>query len=276
MNRSTSSGTQMTPSTPRPRAVRPVRRGPTEAVDGRTSFPESRVDRAVLVVADRRRALLAHDIGHAFGTVLMLAAAVENTPATDPELQIFARQLAAETRRVGELVDSLIRPQPDRAPSCVGTPETRLDLLVRSVTEPIRATSGATLTVRTVPAHVTPPPLELWRAVRNLLGNALDAIALDGHIRVVLSVQGRFAVVDIDDDGPGVRDGFRHSGGLGLGIVEDLAAGWGGTVELGPGALGGCRARLLVPLAEPRVAPSVALSAASPAASVNGEPAAGG
>jgi two-component system osmolarity sensor histidine kinase EnvZ len=78
--------------------------------------------------------------------------------------------------------------------------------------------------------------------------------------------EGRFVVVHIDDDGPGVpaeqrEDVFRpffrldearnqdQSGsGLGLSIARDIARSHGGDVQLGQSPLGGLRASLRIPV----------------------------
>jgi signal transduction histidine kinase len=68
-------------------------------------------------------------------------------------------------------------------------------------------------------------------------------------------------VVHIDDDGPGLDaaaraaaiergrrlDESRPGSGLGLSIVVDLAANYGGSLELSQGPLGGLRATLRLP-----------------------------
>ncbi len=104
--------------------------------------------------------------------------------------------------------------------------------------------------------------------VGNLLDNACKWAGSRVELRVAAeSMRGRNAApnlrVTIDDDGPGltakqretaVRRGRRldeskPGSGLGLSIVADLAALYGGTLKLGAAPAGGLRAELTLPLA---------------------------
>ena len=104
----------------------------------------------------------------------------------------------------------------------------------------------------------------------DLVGNLLDNAGKWARARVVLTAEraaspdpaGRsFLLVHIDDDGPGLSPDARRSAlergrrldesrpgsGLGLSIVVDLAANYGGALELGDSPLGGLRATLRLP-----------------------------
>lgn len=104
----------------------------------------------------------------------------------------------------------------------------------------------------------------LTRLVRNLVSNAL----FYGRCAAVsVTVQGADAVVDVDDDGPGIaaselervfepfyrseRSRNEATGGIGLGlaIVRSLARAHGGGVKLSNRPEGGLRARVTLPIA---------------------------
>jgi signal transduction histidine kinase len=107
------------------------------------------------------------------------------------------------------------------------------------------------------------PPVQLRRAFRNLLDNAVK-YGNRAHVRV--RRDGNDAVIEIDDDGPGippdelerVLDGFvrletsrsRQTGGSGLGLT--IAAGiiraQGGTLQLSNRPQGGLRVTVRLPL----------------------------
>jgi nitrogen fixation/metabolism regulation signal transduction histidine kinase len=103
----------------------------------------------------------------------------------------------------------------------------------------------------------------LRRVLLNLIQNAADALAdaktAGPKIRVSLSRQGEFFVVDVEDNGPGVPPEMRevifdpyvttkHSGtGLGLAIVKKIAIEHGGMVTADTSSLGGARLRLTLP-----------------------------
>lgn len=109
---------------------------------------------------------------------------------------------------------------------------------------------------------------DLEEMVGNLLDNACKWAA--GEVSVAaraepgLATAGRsFFLITVDDDGPGLPPGKRADAlkrgrrldetkpgsGLGLSIVAETAAMYGGRVELDDAASGGLRARLLLPAA---------------------------
>lgn len=104
----------------------------------------------------------------------------------------------------------------------------------------------------------------LRRVLLNLIQNAADALA-DAKtpapkIRVALSRQGEFFVVDVEDNGPGIAPAMRevvfdpyvttkHTGtGLGLAIVKKIAIEHGGMITAEASSLGGARLRLTLPV----------------------------
>jgi len=80
-------------------------------------------------------------------------------------------------------------------------------------------------------------------------------------VTVVSSQEPGFAIVDVDDDGPGLEPSMREAvlqrgvradeaapgSGLGLAIVRDLAELYGGGISLESSPAGGLRARLRLP-----------------------------
>jgi PAS domain S-box-containing protein len=109
-------------------------------------------------------------------------------------------------------------------------------------------------------------PVQLEQVILNLLNNAEQAIrsARDdgGHIHVTTSVEDGCAVLEMEDDGPGVSESTRGhiwepfwttrgpggGTGLGLAIVRDIVVGHGGEIEIdAPGELGGARFRVRLP-----------------------------
>ncbi len=113
------------------------------------------------------------------------------------------------------------------------------------------------------PAEVAVDRQMLRRVLLNLIQNAADALSdartPDPKIKVTLSRQGEFFVVDVEDNGPGIPPVMRevvfdpyvttkHSGtGLGLAIVKKIAIEHGGDVTAEKSPLGGARLRLTLP-----------------------------
>jgi nitrogen fixation/metabolism regulation signal transduction histidine kinase len=103
----------------------------------------------------------------------------------------------------------------------------------------------------------------LRRVLLNLIQNAADALAdakpTAPKIRVSLSRDGDFFVVEVEDNGPGIPAELRdvifdpyvttkHTGtGLGLAIVKKIAIEHGGMITAEASSLGGARLRLTLP-----------------------------
>ncbi|MCC2098086.1 MAG: HAMP domain-containing protein [Hyphomicrobiales bacterium] len=110
---------------------------------------------------------------------------------------------------------------------------------------------------------VTVRPDAFKRLLVNLVANAQR---FGSRIEVSAAHEGRFLVINVDDDGPGIpaqsrEDVFRpfmrldqarnqdHAGtGLGLAIARDIARIHGGDIQLHDSHLGGLRATVRVPL----------------------------
>jgi len=107
----------------------------------------------------------------------------------------------------------------------------------------------------------------LRRAMIALLDNAIRHA--DGEVRLTVSRNGRYAVVDVADDGPGLdpamvptlferfatapadgRPGAHRRYGLGLALVSEIAARHGGSVSLVDNGQPGATFRLRLPVEE--------------------------
>jgi signal transduction histidine kinase len=140
-----------------------------------------------------------------------------------------------------------------------------LDLLsvVEVVVDDAALTGGDVQLVDSVPLTVTGDAVALQRLLSNLVDNALK---YGGAARVRIREQDRQAIVEIEDDGPGLSsaelarvfepfyraDASRNldEGGVGLGlaVARSLARAHGGDVEL-ISRPGGLTARVSLPLA---------------------------
>jgi two-component system OmpR family sensor kinase len=159
-------------------------------------------------------------------------------------------------------------------------PVERTKLEVSSLVETVMdeaAETGADAAVeRAERAVVDGDPIALKRLVTNLVDNALK---FGSRARGRVFSEAGMAVLEVDDDGPGVPEGeierafepfqrlegsrSRGTGGAGLGlaVVRAIARGHGGEVTLLNRAEGGLRARVTLPLAL-RTAPNRQISAA--------------
>ena len=152
-------------------------------------------------------------------------------------------------------------------------PRERLRLEVASLVETVMdeaALTGASASVQQADRVVIDgDPLALKRLVANLVDNALK-YGVCARARVF--TDGGMAVIDVDDDGPGMPESeiervfepfhrletsrSRETGGIGLGlaVVRAVARSHGGDVVLRNLSQGGLSARVTLPMAAGRVA----------------------
>ena len=193
----------------------------------------------------RRR--LRHDIRHELGTIIMLASAVAVSGDIGAKSKERVEQLLGETRWLDHLLrrldeDDDVRPLP--------SPERiRVDELAGEIVAGLRLASRHRLTFTATAAWAHIDSLALWRALRNVLDNACRVA--NGHVETCVSQDQGWIVIQVDDDGPGFGGGSAGLGSLGLGIVHDLVAGYGGSLEIRHRELGGARVRILLPAAPP-------------------------
>jgi two-component system OmpR family sensor kinase len=138
-----------------------------------------------------------------------------------------------------------------------------LSSLLESLCDEMSETGAATEVETGEKVVLEGDPMALRRLFANLLDNA---VKFGGRARARVSRQGANAVVEIDDDGPGIppQDGERvfepfyrrepsrnrqtGGAGLGLAIVRSIARGHGGDVALVNRLGGGLTARVQLPL----------------------------
>ena len=136
--------------------------------------------------------------------------------------------------------------------------------LVETVMDEAAETGRDAAVERAERAVVDGDPIALKRLVTNLVDNALK---FGSRARGRVFAEHGMAVVEVDDDGPGVPESdierafepflrlegsrSRETGGAGLGlaVVRAIARGHGGEVTLQNRAEGGLRARVTLPLA---------------------------
>jgi two-component system OmpR family sensor kinase len=172
-------------------------------------------------------------------------------------------KLAADLDQMEAMISSTLAFVQD-----VTRPVERTKLEVSSLVETVMdeaAETGADAAVeRTERAVVDGDPIALKRLVANLVDNALK---FGSSARGRVFAEAGMAVVEVDDNGPGVPEAeierafepfqrlessrSRETGGAGLGlaVVRAIARGHGGEVTLENRSEGGLRARVTLPLA---------------------------
>jgi signal transduction histidine kinase len=158
-------------------------------------------------------------------------------------------ELGHDVARLGRLVDDLLALARMESGQPLGL--VRVDL---------RALAGA----EGAPVEVLGDPAALLRLVDNLRSNAQRHAR---HVVLTTSRQGEDAVLDVDDDGPGIpvadrervfdrwvrldtsRARVEGGTGLGLALVREIARRHGGDVVVLDAPLGGARLRVRIPFA---------------------------
>jgi signal transduction histidine kinase len=204
-----------------------------------------------------RRRQLTHDIRHELGTIMMLASLLSCSPDVGEKSRDRARQIQGEARWLDQLHSAYEELHGPEGPGWPADPlPSRLDLVTGEVVAAagMSTRTNITFTARETWAHAD--RLAYWRALRNIIGNAVQAAGPAGTVHVTVAPNNGWAVAQVDDDGPGFVDMTPGAGSLGLGIVQELVVDWGGELEIQRGVLGGSCVRLLLPSAgEPGTAP---------------------
>jgi signal transduction histidine kinase len=217
-----------------------------------------------------RRALVA-DVAHELRTPLTILRG-ESEQLVDGLVEPTPERLASlhdEVLRLGRVVEDL------ESLSAAESAALRLERTPVDVAGVVRdavrrleqrfAEAGLALATDASPATVEGDRARLDQVVANLLTNALKYTPRGGHVRVAAGPRGSLAVIEVQDDGPGIdpddlphvferfrrgRDTGRISGtGVGLAVVAELVRAHQGRVDASNVAGGGALFRVLLPRA---------------------------
>ena len=201
------------------------------------------LDRLASAQAAQRRfvADASHELRSPLSAITTALSVADRHPDTVDLLPLIDR----ETGRLRGLVDDLLLlARTDDSTDRLPTSEVDLDDLVHAEAQRLRASTSLEVEVTATPVKVRGDEGQLRRAVRNLVDNAQHHAS--GRIRLVSRVDGRRAVIEVCDDGPGIapedrervferfvradtaRDREHGGAGLGLSIVAGIAARHGG------------------------------------------------
>jgi signal transduction histidine kinase len=177
---------------------------------------------------------MCHDLRQPVATILMLAAAAAAEAEVSHSTQVRLDQIAAEA----EWMSSIIR-------EVLATRATPQEIDLRDTARQTTSDPGrADVTCRTElpdhPVRVRANAILVRRAVANLVDNACRAAGPGGAVTVAVRQTGRWAVVEVEDSGPGYGQ-IAPGCGLGLEVVARAAADHGGRVDTGRSRLGGAR-----------------------------------
>ncbi|MWV57663.1 sensor histidine kinase [Rathayibacter sp. VKM Ac-2754] len=176
----------------------------------------------------------------------------------------LATTVAEESVRMGGLIEGLLLlARADEARLAVVAAPVDLDDLALGEVRRLRDSGVAVEAGGVSPVQAVADGALLGRALRNLVDNAVRH--RHSRLAVATRAEGAWAVLAVDDDGPGIPVGERArvlerfvrldegrardagGSGLGLAIVAEIAAAHGGSVEVEASPLGGARVTLRVP-----------------------------
>jgi len=249
----------------------------TSGLDARVPVPEGNDEIARLAVtmngmlerlqtgSDRQRRFVG-DASHELRSPLATIRAAHEIATLHPDSGDWtatSRDVLAELDRLDHLVaDLLLLARVDEHGLSRRTVDVDLDDLLNDEANRLRKLSTTlTVTVTAPPVRIQGDPVQLARALRNLVDNA--ARHAESHVDLSLQIRGGHVVVAIEDDGPGIPEAERErvferfvrldesrtraSGGTGLGlaIAREISTAHEGSLHAEAGARG---ARLVLVL----------------------------
>jgi signal transduction histidine kinase len=196
----------------------------------------------------RHRQQLSHDIQHELGTIMMLASLLANDDDVGSGGRSRANQLLDEARWLVALHSAYLNSGAEsdavRSPAL----ETiRLDRCARHTVAVLGLSAPTAIDLSTSEVWAVGNKLAFWRALRNIVGNAIRAAGPTGRVAVRVERSEGWAVAQVDDDGPGFGAAGTGIACMGLDIVYESIASCGGQFEIRPSNLGGCCVRLRLP-----------------------------
>jgi two-component system sensor histidine kinase PilS (NtrC family) len=205
---------------------------------------------------------IAHEIKNPLGSISGAAQMLQKKARAGDGQHELMGIIQAESRRLTEILDNFLRYV--KPPSLKKVP---LDLaslaqeLVRLYQNDPACGPGLRVQILLPegPVRVVADPDRIRQALWNLLHNARKAVRGEGRITISLTGEGENAILDVEDDGIGMRSGeianyfqpfrrgFSQGSGLGLSVVYQIMEQHGGRIEIASAPGKGTRCRLVFP-----------------------------
>lgn len=201
---------------------------------------------------------VSHELKTPLATIKLICDSIVATPDPDAEmLREFLGDLSEEVDRLTRIVESLLaltRMDSGKAqlkPVAVDA-AAMIHAIVRNLT-PKASEKGIVLYTNftdEINYEIMLDYDKIWEAIYNIVDNAIKYSPQDGFVRVSLQKEGDFAVVRVEDNGPGIPEAekeriferfyrlddsrARDTGGTGLGlaIAKEVVTMHGGTITV--------------------------------------------
>lgn len=205
---------------------------------------------------------IAHEIKNPLGSISGAAQMLQKQSEAGGHQHELMGIIQAESHRLTEILDNFLRYV---KPPALKRRALDLSLLVQEVVTLYRndpaCGPGLEVALHLPEAPVQTPvdPDRVRQALWNLLHNARKAVRSEGRIEVSLTAAGEQAILDVEDNGIGMRTseiadyfqpfrrGFSQGSGLGLSVVYQIMEQHGGRIEIASAPGKGTRCRLVFP-----------------------------
>jgi signal transduction histidine kinase len=180
-----------------------------------------------------------HDLMQPLAAIALLAESAVAETEVSESTHTRLNQIAAATAWMSCIV---------REAEAVGTAGTDLEIDLRDTARESAAAPGWNEIVWRIelgerPVLMWANPVLLRRAVANMVDNACRAAGPGGTVRIRVRKVARWAMIEVDDSGPGFGRIPRNHG-LGMRVVSRAATEYGGAVTIRESRLGGARVQL--------------------------------